>query len=413
MNRSRIISAALLASVMGGAVVTVALPLRPAMAEEKKVSQAVGKPLQAALELAKVGKFKEALGQVAAADAASGKTAYDEYKIEQVRENIAAKANDWGALAHAAEVLASSPESDPADRLRQRLIVVQAYDQMNNPQKVIEAANAYFKDGGTDESQRLFVAQAYSKLGDNANAAKTIRQVIQNESRNGGKPPEQQLVFWMGTEYKIDQAGQGYIDALGSLAQYYPKKEYWHDLILAVQKKPAFNGLRLALDVSHIKLAVGAMTKGDDFVDAAENALQAGFPGDAKAILDKGYAAGVFDQGGNAARTKKLSDMANRQAADDVKTLAGEQKAAQTGDLLVKLGDAYASYGQYDNAISAYQAGIAKGGLKYPEDAKLHLGIAELEAGQKPAAQKTLKSVAGADGTADLAKLWLIEGGIN
>ncbi len=52
------------------------------------------------------------------------------------------------------------------------------------------------------------------------------------------------------------------------------------------------------------------------------------------------------------------------------------------------------------------QDGIAKGGLKRPEDAKLHLAIAQLIAGDNAKAQATLKTVSGADGTSDLARLW-------
>ena len=52
------------------------------------------------------------------------------------------------------------------------------------------------------------------------------------------------------------------------------------------------------------------------------------------------------------------------------------------------------------------QQGIAKGGLKRPEDAKLHLGIAQLLTGNTTQSQSTLRSVSGTDGTADLARLW-------
>ncbi|GAC1417821.1 MAG: hypothetical protein NVSMB6_20010 [Burkholderiaceae bacterium] len=54
------------------------------------------------------------------------------------------------------------------------------------------------------------------------------------------------------------------------------------------------------------------------------------------------------------------------------------------------------------------EQGIARGGLKRPEDAKLHLGIAYLQAGKKAEAIKMLKTVQGGDGTADLARYWII-----
>ena len=85
--------------------------------------------------------------------------------------------------------------------------------------------------------------------------------------------------------------------------------------------------------------------------------------------------------------------MANRQASEDMQVLAqleSEAAAASSGLAWVKLGEAYASYGQYDKAIAALQKGIQKGGLQNPEDAKLDLGIAYLHSGQKAKAKEIL-----------------------
>ncbi len=55
------------------------------------------------------------------------------------------------------------------------------------------------------------------------------------------------------------------------------------------------------------------------------------------------------------------------------------------------------------------EQGIKKGGLRRPEDAKLHLGIAYLQAGQKAKALQTFKTVGGTDGAAELARLWTVQ----
>ena len=65
-------------------------------------------------------------------------------------------------------------------------------------------------------------------------------------------------------------------------------------------------------------------------------------------------------------------------------------------------------YGRAAEGRKLMQQGIAKGGLKRPEDAKLHLGIAQLLAGDSARAQSTFKTVTGNDGTADLARLWAL-----
>ena len=44
-----------------------------------------------------------------------------------------------------------------------------------------------------------------------------------------------------------------------------------------------------------------------------------------------------------------------------------------------------------------------------PDEAKLHLGIAYLAAGEKATAVETFKSIKAADGSANLATLWTLK----
>ena len=79
------------------------------------------------------------------------------------------------------------------------------------------------------------------------------------------------------------------------------------------------------------------------------------------------------------------------------------------GNQLVQVGYAYVTMGQYDKGIAMIEKGIAKGGLKRPEDAKLRLGLALLQSGKnKQRAVQTLRSVQGTDGAADLGRLWAV-----
>ena len=64
--------------------------------------------------------------------------------------------------------------------------------------------------------------------------------------------------------------------------------------------------------------------------------------------------------------------------------------------------------GQTDKGLKMMESAIKAGGLKRPEDAKLHLGQAYAVAGKKSQAISTLKSVGGTDGTADLARYWIM-----
>jgi hypothetical protein len=71
------------------------------------------------------------------------------------------------------------------------------------------------------------------------------------------------------------------------------------------------------------------------------------------------------------------------------------------------------SYGQNDKALAALNKGIAKGSLKYPEEANLLLGIAQLRSHDAADAEKSFDKVAASSnsGYARLGKLWLLHAG--
>jgi hypothetical protein len=92
-------------------------------------------------------------------------------------------------------------------------------------------------------------------------------------------------------------------------------------------------------------------------------------------------------------------------------TLAKTEADAATdhdGNRLAILGAQYASYGDYPKGIALIQAALKKGGLRHPEDTKLSLAMAYLQAGNKPQAVATLKTVGGNEGAGDIARLWLL-----
>jgi tetratricopeptide (TPR) repeat protein len=118
----------------------------------------------------------------------------------------------------------------------------------------------------------------------------------------------------------------------------------------------------------------------------------------------------VLGSGSDGDQQRKLRDTATKQALDDQKIFAQNVKdatAARDGNGLVGLGYAMVTAGQFDKGIALMEQGIKKGGLKQPEEARLHLGIAYLAAGQKAKAIDTFKAVQG-DASGDLARLWLI-----
>ncbi len=371
----------------------------------------VGKPVEAAEQLVKQKKLKEALAKLAEADAVPDKSPYEVYIIEATRAVVDIDSADYPAAIKAIDAVLSTGMLPPAEALQRRATLVELAYQTKDYPAVVTYAERYYEAGGEDAAPRLLMAQADYLQNDFADAARASQMVLQDEQKAGKPPSESVLQMLASSNYKQkDEAG--YIDALKQLVATHPKQQYWVELLAAVRRKPGFAD-RLALDLDRLTAAVGAMERPEQYMEAAQLALEAGLPGDAKTLLDKGYAAGILGKGAGAERQQRLADMAKRESAGDddgLARLAREAETAASGLSWIKLGDAYASYGRYESAIAAYQKGIAKGGLVHPDDAQLHLGLAYLAGKQGEKAKAALSAVSAGDGARDLAQLWLIEG---
>jgi tetratricopeptide (TPR) repeat protein len=396
----------------GGSVVP-AIFAATALAQKATAREQVGKPVEAAELLLKQKKYKDALAKLHQADAVAGKTPYEVYLIAATRAAIDLEAGDDSGAIEALEAALATGILPPADALKRVETLGQLNYQAKNYAKAAEYGGRYYSGGGKDPQPRILMAQAYFLMGDAANAAKTSLEAVRADEVAGRPPSEPTLQMLAAAQYKLGDAA-GYAGTLTRLVAIDPKKEYWAGVLTAIQKAPGFSG-RFALDIARLSAAADTLEKPDQYMAAAELALQMAQSGTAKSLLDKGYAAGVLGTGPAAPRQQRLAAMASRQVEDDVKTLpqlAKDAEAAPDGPASVKLGEAYASFDRYGEAIAAFQKALQKGGLKYPDDAKLHLGLAYLKAGDPAKAKLTLNSVTGADGAQALARLWLIEAGI-
>ncbi|MDE2095090.1 MAG: hypothetical protein KGI87_14685, partial [Burkholderiales bacterium] len=99
------------------ALAVTALVLGTGQAQEA-LRPEVGKPLLAAQELIKAGRYKEALARVREADAVGGKTANESLMVERMRIAAASGAGDVDTAARAFEVINASAKVSSADKIR-------------------------------------------------------------------------------------------------------------------------------------------------------------------------------------------------------------------------------------------------------------------------------------------------------
>ena len=380
----------------------------PASAQEP-LRPAVGKPLAAASAALKAHNYAKAMAGVRAADAVGGKTARETLVIAQMRAAIAQASGDTATAATAYAQLLNSGQVSGAEatKLMQGEVSI-AFKQKNYPQ-VVYWADRYLKSGGADPSMRTYLIQGYYLQGKYAEAAKLQAAQIQAETRGGKPPVETQLQLLYSCQTHLnDKAGQ--LVTIKQLVAYYPKPDYWLNLIDNLRTKPNFPE-RLLLDVYRLEFSLGLVNKPDDAMELAELAVQAKLPGEAKDVVDKSFAGGLLGTGAEAPRHLRLKALVEKTYATDKAALGKDDASAESdhdGNALLALGETYVSFGIFDKGIPMIQEAIQKDDLRHPEDAKLQLGLAYWKAGQKPKAIQTLKTVGGTDGTADLAQLWIL-----
>lgn len=396
MKTLRVLTAALLAA---GALSAV---------QAQAIRAEVGKPLQAASELLKAGKAREALAKAREADAAPGKTAAEQLLIDRMKGAAAQRAGDNAtAIAAFESVYEKSSGNEKAQMAEQ---VAFAYSQQKNNAKASEWVAKAKAAGANSASLNQLAAYLQGASGDYSQIQKDAQAAVSAAEKEGRKPSEDDLLR-LADAARRTNSNAVYSNTLEKLVLYYPKKDYWSAHLASIQRKPGFSD-RLALDVQRLKLSNGLITKADEYMELAQLALQAGFPVEAKAIVDKGYAANALGTGEQAARHQRLKDLVLKSVADSQAGLAkneAEALAMKDGNDLVKMGTVYASMGQNEKAAELIEKGIAKGGLKRPDDAKLRLALALAGAPKtKAKGLQALRAVGGSDGTAEVAHLYAV-----
>jgi tetratricopeptide (TPR) repeat protein len=367
----------------------------------------IATPLQAAEALIREKKYDEALARIRQTDAVADRTPAENVAIERMRAIAATGAGDVPTATRSFEAVIASGQLTPADQAKMVQVVAQLYFQGKDYPKVATWAARSLKESGPNADMSWLMVRAQYLADDCANASRELRSMVDAEAKTAA--PNQERLAMLATCYTKLNDNAGYAYALDKLLAYYPTKELWADAIRRVESRPGFSD-RLRLDVLRLRRATGTFSGTPAYAAMTQLAMAAALPAEAKKVSDEGFASGALGTGADAEAQKRLRDAAAKQVVDDEKQLPQSAKAAgaaKDGVALVNVGFAYVSAGQFDTGLALMEQGIAKGGLRQPEDAKLHLGIAYLAAGQKAKAIQAFKEVGGTDGTADLARLWL------
>jgi len=378
-----------------------------------KISKTIAKPMTAAQEAMKAKRWQDVINRVRDAESAPGaKSGFDQYYMAEFRgyayHNLRQDADAARELENALNS-PCMPEAKKADRYK---ALVGLYTSLKNYPKAIDYANRGLKLSRDPELQ-VALAQAYYQSGKNKEAAAVMKDMLADSNR---APKEQQLLL---IRAACEKAGDNACvsSAYEKLVVYYPKPEYWQNLMKALRGGDlddiqAHNVMRLALQVNVLK-------DPDQFKELAQLALEEKLACEAQSVLEQGFSKKAFVEKRDVDVNTRLLEAAKKEVAVEKPALPKNEAAARsaaTGDALVKVGAQYLACGDAAKGAQLIQAGITKGSLakgdpkeaERNDEAYMLLGMAHLKNNNKAEAAKAFKGVKKDPTMVRIAKLWLL-----
>lgn len=354
--------------------------------------------------------YTEVQNRVTQAEAFPDKTPYETYVLNRMKLSLGtATGNDQASIA-ALEAIIASGKLPEADKSQFTQALAGMYYNAKNYPKAIEWFKRFQAENPSSDAANAPLVRSYYLSNDFANAMKLLRPQLEATEKAGKTPSSEDLRLYASAANRVKDDG-AYLFGLEQLIAYYPNDDYWMDTInRGIVRQKGFQEANIT-DVLRLEFAAVKVMTPEMYTELAELALKDGFPTEAKKVVDAGFAAGALGTGSAAAQHRQLRDRATKGAADDAKNIANGEAGAsksKTGAGLVNLGWAYVTMDQFDKGIAFIEQGIAKGGLKAPDEAKLRLGMAYLRAGQKDKAIATFQTVKAGGGLSDIAKYAIV-----
>jgi hypothetical protein len=406
---SRAVLALTIAASLTASAFAADAPAPAASQPANAVSAAFAAPFNAAQEMLKAGNGAGALAKLKELEALPNQTPYEKYLLLRVRAPAEYTAGDNTAASSDFEALLANDQLPAADRVQIMKALASILYSTEQYPKAAVAIQRYFDAGGEDAQLRELLPQTQYINKDYATAAKGFRTLVDAAYAAGKVPPEKTLRL-LATSYSQSDSDAGYVWSLEHLAVAYPKADYWRELIARAAHTDKFSD-RMYVDNYRLKAQLlGTVSDGDRLSYAALSA-HAGYPEEAKRVLDEAYASKPFT-GADLAEANKLRAEVNKAVASDRAQQSVNESSARSakdGNALVSLGLLQTVDGNAAQGAQLVEQGIAKGGIKNAEEARLHLGYAQIKAGRDADALKSFQSVtSGPNGIVPIAHVWAL-----
>ena len=191
---------------------------------------------------------------------------------------------------------------------------------------------------------------------------------------------------------------------LYTLIEYYPKKQYWVQASHIYSEKKDEPRQLAMMETAYQQ---DLLDKSSEIVQLAYLYLNAEVPYPAARVMEVGFEDELVEE---KSKNFELAGSAWRQAQEIDKAIPNMERAAELsdkGELYSRLGNVYLDGDQHQKAIDAVRKGLAKGGVKRPDSARLVLGMAHFNLGDYDSAKKAFREAAKDDRSEKYARQWI------
>jgi len=397
-STGRTLAAVLALGIAGTAAPAVAAQGQPPA--NIKVSKQAQGPLQALQTAVNANDTAKIPGAVAAAQAVAT-TKEDRYMLGQLWLKAAIAAKDDAQTTQASALILNSGMAS-ADQVRilrdnQARIKFRAKDYAGAQTEL----QALLAANPNDADALLLLGEVYENQNNGAQAVDTFQKAMAVRKSAGQPVPAdwQRRTVALAYKHKLPTL----MPLLGEWVRSNPSADNVRDAARIVGDNSGMSDSD-QIDLFRLQRAAGALKGESDFYRYSNAALVKGFPGEAKAVLDEGFASGAISKTRPVFRDVYTS--ATSKAAADRASLATTERnglAATTARQALVAGDVFLGYGEYGKAAGLYRTALTKPGAD-ADLINLRLGIALARAGDKAGATTALQTAGGKQ--QQIAQLW-------
>ncbi|HBQ39059.1 MAG TPA: hypothetical protein DD808_00580 [Halieaceae bacterium] len=338
---------------------------------------------------------------------AGGKNELNSYELANVYNLYAFihySREDYNKALQAYENVVRQPDIPLAMEINTRYTIAQLYFVQEQWQQGVNALLSWFAmTDNPPEDAYVLLAQGYYQLNDYPKALNNVEKAI-SMYKDKAKVPKEQWYNLARFLYFDKNDVTNAVRVLEELLTHYPDKQYWVQLSHMYGEQKRDSEQLAAMEAAYVQ---DMLDKGSEQVTMAYLYLNAEVPYKAAKVMDKGLGNKSVEA---TSRNYEILGNAYRQAQEIDKAIPAMEEAAarsEDGELYTRLGNIYLDGDEFKKAIDAITKGLARGGVKRPDTARLVLGMAYFNDKQYEKAREAFKAAGRDERSAKFSKQWI------